>query len=65
MTSSCPSRISGLAVFKAFFDRTKDWADLEEMSAAGTLDVDAVVGVLVRYLGAEDHRVARLLSLGE
>jgi hypothetical protein len=53
-----------LAVFKAFFDRTKDWADLEEMSAAGTLDVDAVVGVLVRYLGADDHRVARLLSLG-
>jgi hypothetical protein len=54
-----------LAVFKAFFDRTKDWADLEEMSAAGTLDVDAVVGVLVRYLGADDQRVARLLSLGE
>jgi len=29
-------------VFKAFFDRTKDWADLEEMQAAGTLDVEAV-----------------------
>jgi hypothetical protein len=53
-----------LAVFKAFFDRTKDWADLEEMYAAGTLDVDAVTGVLVRYLGGDDHRVVRLLSLG-
>ncbi|MHB1138895.1 MAG: hypothetical protein ACYC2O_08050, partial [Microthrixaceae bacterium] len=52
-----------LAVFKAFFDRTKDWADLEEMVAAGTLDVDRVVGVLVRYLGADDDRVARLLAL--
>lgn len=52
-----------LAVFKAFFDRTKDWADLEEMQAAGTLDIEAVAGVLVRYLGADDHRVARLLSL--
>src|SRR5262249_54381283 len=31
-----------LAVFKAFFDRTKDWADLEEMAAAGTLDTDRV-----------------------
>ena len=31
-----------LAVFKGFFDRTKDWADLEEMAAAGTLDVEAV-----------------------
>ena len=52
-----------LAVFKAFFDRTKDWADLEEMEAAGTLDLDRVVGVLVRYLGADDERVARLRTL--
>lgn len=51
---------SDLAVFKAFFDRTKDWADLEEMAAAGSLDVEHVLGVLVRYLGAADHRVARL-----
>jgi len=49
-----------LAVFKAFFDRTKDWADLEEMAAAGTLDVDHVVGILVRYLGADDPRITRL-----
>jgi hypothetical protein len=52
-----------LAVFKAFFDRTKDWADLEEMVAAGTLDVDAVAGVLVRYVGPDDPRIARLLAL--
>ncbi len=52
-----------LAVFKAFFDRTRDWADLEDMNAAGTLDHEAVLGVLVRYLGGEDHRVARLQSL--
>ena len=54
---------SDLAVFKAFFDRTKDWADLEEMAAAGTLDVDRVLGVLVRYLDVDDHRVARLRAL--
>jgi hypothetical protein len=52
-----------LAVFKAFFNRTKDWADLEEMQAAGTLDVDRVVGVLVHYLGADDVRVTHLRSL--
>lgn len=52
-----------LAVFKAFFDRTRDWADLEEMAAAGTLDVEAVLGVLVLYLGGEDPRVARLRGL--
>lgn len=54
---------SDLAVFKAFFDRTKDWADLEEMAEAGTLDVDRVLGVLVRYLGGDDHRLMRLQSL--
>jgi hypothetical protein len=52
-----------LAVFKAFFDRTRDWADLEEMQAAGTLDVEAVAGVLVHYLGPDDPRIARLLAL--
>jgi len=53
-----------LAVFKAFFDRSKDWVDLEAMAAAGTLDVADVVGVLVDYLGTHDPRVARLLALG-
>jgi hypothetical protein len=53
-----------LAVFKAFFDRTRDWADLEDMATADTLDVDTVVGVLVRYLGVDDARIERLRSLG-
>jgi hypothetical protein len=52
-----------LAVFKAFHDRTKDLADLEEMAAAGTLDIEAVAGVLVRCLGPDDERITRLLSL--
>lgn len=52
-----------LAVFKAFFDRTKDWADLEEMHTAGSLDIEGVLGVLVQYLGADDHRIERLRSL--
>ena len=52
-----------LAVFKAFFDRTKDWADLEEMQTAGTLDASAVAGVLVEYLGGADPRIERLRRL--
>ena len=52
-----------LAVFKAFFDRTRDWADLEDMVDAGTLDADRVVGVLVRYLGAGDARVDRIRDI--
>lgn len=54
---------SDLAVFKAFFNRTKDWADLEEMAAAGTLDVDRVVGVLARYLGPSDERITHVQDL--
>ncbi len=52
-----------LAVFKAFFNRARDWADLEEMAEVGTLDLDRVIGVLVRYLGANDERIERLRSL--
>ena len=52
-----------IAVFKAFFNRTKDWADLEAMLAAGTLDKERVSGVLVDYLGADDERVAALRQL--
>ncbi len=52
-----------LAVFKAFFNRTKDWADLEDMHTAGALDIPAVTAVLSRYLG-DDDRVDRLRSLG-
>jgi hypothetical protein len=54
---------SDLAVFKAFFNRTRDWADLEEMAAVGTLDIDRVLGTLTRYLGPADERVERLRRL--
>lgn len=52
-----------LAVFKAFFNRAKDWVDLEAMAQAGVLDVAAVAGVLAVFLGPEDDRVARILRL--
>jgi len=54
---------SDLAVFKAHFNRTKDWADLEDMLAIGALNVDQTLGVLVRYLGEDDERVERLRVL--
>ena len=56
---------SDLAVFKAFFNRTRDWADLEDMAVVGTLDVDRVVGVLTRYLGPGDERIRRLQRLAD
>ena len=52
-----------LAVFKTFFNRTRDWADLEEMQAAGTLDVRGVTSELLEYLGEDDPRIMRLRLL--
>ncbi len=49
-----------LAVFKAMFDRTRDWADIEAMVAAEQLDVDTVREILQTMLPADDHRFGRL-----
>jgi hypothetical protein len=53
-----------LAVFKARFDRTQDWADLEAMAAASTLDLDAVEAHLISMLGPGDPRLERVRALG-
>jgi hypothetical protein len=52
-----------LVVFKAFYDRTRDWADIEAMLDAHTPDVHAALGWLVDLLGSEDARVVRLRDL--
>jgi hypothetical protein len=49
-----------VAVFKVMFDRTRDWADLEAMAAAGTLDVEAVRATLRTLLDPGDERFSRL-----
>lgn len=54
---------SDVAVFKAFFNRTKDWGDLEAMAAVHTLDANLVLGTLVHYLGRDDERVEKLTKL--
>jgi hypothetical protein len=54
---------TALAVFKALFDRTKDWADIEEMVAAGALEASRAAAWLERILGPDSAAVARLTSL--
>lgn len=49
-----------LATFKAMFDRTRDWADIEAMIQAGTLDVDALEESLLTMLTSDDGRFSRL-----
>ena len=49
-----------LALFKAMFDRTQDWADIEAMVAAETLDLPRVRQLLSDLVDEDDPRVARL-----
>ncbi|MGQ0623044.1 MAG: hypothetical protein ACT4PP_00065 [Sporichthyaceae bacterium] len=56
---SCPD----LAVFKAFFNRDKDWTDLAAMALAGSIDRHALEATIVEFLGAQDSRVPRIRQL--
>lgn len=49
-----------LAVFKAMFDRTRHWADVEALVANDAIDVDGVADTLRTMLPADDARLARL-----
>ncbi len=54
-----------LLVFKALFDRRKDWADIEELLRFGKPDVPDARGWLVRILGPDDPRVSTLDEIVE
>lgn len=49
-----------LGAFKAVFDRTKDWADIEAMLAAGALGADELRLALAAIVGDDDERLARV-----
>jgi hypothetical protein len=51
-----------LAVFKALFDRTRDWADIEAMVESNAIDLQLAAERLGGLLG-DDPRVARLRTL--
>lgn len=51
-----------LVVFKAVFARTKDWADIEAVAGAGTIDVDAICRRLGELVGTDHASYPRLLE---
>lgn len=51
-----------LAVFKALFDRAKDWVDIQTMCESGTLDPRVAADVVEALLG-DDPRVERLRTM--
>ena len=52
-----------LAAFKVLFNRTRDWADLESMAEAGTLDAVEVAAALSGLVDSSDPRLQRLTHI--
>lgn len=52
-----------LAVFKALYNRTRDWADIEAMIDASALDCERVHAWLVRLLGSDDPATVKFQGL--
>ena len=52
-----------LVVFKAMFNRTKDWADIEAILEADAVDAGRALDHLRSLLGSSDPAVTRLATL--
>jgi hypothetical protein len=52
-----------LAVFKAMFDRTQDWADIEAMHATGSIEIAEVARWLAEMSPGDSPRLRRLERL--
>lgn len=54
---------SALTVFKAMYDRGKDWVDIETIVEHGSIDVERTAGRIAELDGRDSHRVQRLRDL--
>jgi hypothetical protein len=54
---------ASLIVFKAFFDRTKDWADLEAIAIATPEDIEEAAAMIVDLVGEGDPAHQKLKAL--
>jgi hypothetical protein len=54
---------ASLVVFKALFNRTRDWADIEAVSERAPGDVDKAAATIEEMLGSDDRIYRRLVSL--
>jgi hypothetical protein len=52
-----------VVVFKALFNRTRDWADIEAVGEAGTIDREAALGWVERLVGSDDPIASRLAEV--
>jgi hypothetical protein len=54
---------ASLTIFKAFFDRTKDWADIEAIAIATPEDVEGAAETIASLVGKDDSAVEKLKAL--
>lgn len=54
---------ASLVIFKAFFDRTKDWADIEAVAIATPEDIEDAAATIADLVSEDDPAVAKLKSL--
>jgi len=54
---------ASLVVFKALFNRTRDWADIEAVAERSPSDIDKAAATIEEMLGPDDPVYHRLLSL--
>ncbi len=51
---------ASLVVFKSFFDRTKDWGDIEAVALATPEDIESAAETLAELVGEDDDSYKRL-----
>ena len=54
---------ASLTIFKAFFDRTKDWADIEAIAVATPEDIEEAAATIADLVGEDDPAHQRLTAL--
>lgn len=54
---------ASLVIFKSFFDRTRDWADIEAIALAAPEDIEAAAQTLADLVGEDDPAYQRLAAI--
>lgn len=54
---------ASLVIFKSFFDRTKDWADIEAVAQATPEDIEDAAATIADLMGADEPACRRLAEI--
>ncbi|HKB51688.1 MAG TPA: hypothetical protein VKC63_09680 [Solirubrobacterales bacterium] len=54
---------ASLVVFKALFDRTKDWADIEAIAIVTPEDIEGAAAAIANLVGEDDPALEKLKAL--